>query len=329
MTRPPRPPGPARPPGPDPESPRPPGGRPERAGPAGRQISPGRPGFLAVAGDPGGAGVAPHTTIRTTAGSRVQLCASPSNDVAQGQLDARRREFSAWWLPEEGYAFRTAQVTRRYWLIWILVSALGADPVCAQTLGELAARDAFLMAPSVALPPFGPAIGGRRYGAQVAVRLDDGAARLPVNFGLSTAAPLPRLGRGGSFAATLMYLSGGCDGCNPWLGGRVDAQRSLIGAASARLSIGRAFRTGNRGASTSIAFLAPLRFGGPTMTASLVPGIAVAGVSTDQQRSRALRATIGGAVQRDYPALTVRVSLQLVLANRGPAIVAADLVRPR
>lgn len=230
---------------------------------------------------------------------------------------------------KRGMPFKSAEVTGRYWLIWILVSALGADPVCAQTLAELAARDAFLVAPSVALPPFGLAVRGRTYGAQAAVRLDDGAARLPVNFGLSTSAPVTRLGRGGSFAATLMYLSGGCDGCNPWVGGRVDAQRSSIGAASARLSIGRALRLGNRGASTSIAFLAPLRFGGPTMTASLVPGIAVAGLATDQQRSRALRATIGGAIQRDYPTLTLRVSFQLVLATHGPAIVATDLLWPR
>jgi hypothetical protein len=207
------------------------------------------------------------------------------------------------------------------------ISLFVAGQSRAQTLRDLSVRDAFLVAPSVALPSFALPADHRVYGAQAAAWFDDLAGTLHLNLGLSAASPLPALGLGGTVAATAMYLGPACTGCSAWLAGRIEAQRRLFGPTSVQVSVGRGLRLERRATSTSAAVLVAFDLTRPSISASVFPGLASAGMSTDEQRSQAIRPILGGAIQGNYRSFSLRLSVQLVLPGAVPPITGVDVLR--
>ena len=211
---------------------------------------------------------------------------------------------------------------------------LGLAVICAhssraQTLKASATRDVFLVAPSSTLLPSALSVTRPTFSAQAAAWFDHWAGMLHSNFGVSAAAPAPALGPAGALGATLIYLAPTCDGCDSWLGARLEAQRALTHRASAQLSFGRAFRLNTRGSSTSAALWLPVNFRGQTMSIALTPGVVMGGFATGLERSRAIRPAIAAAAERHFRGFSVRLGAAAVVPTGAPVIVGIEPAWPR
>lgn len=196
-------------------------------------------------------------------------------------------------------------------LVMLLLAARG---LAAQSADELAARGAFLAAPTAALPPMTVRSGvgelALRYGGWKYYAVDPIRSNIGVSY-------IRRAPMGGTvIALTAGHLSAACVGCSRWLVGALDAEWRVPKFPNVRttLGMGRALGTVASSAS-SIAVGIPLEAGFGPLSLAIHPGFLIAGVTTRNERSRGARPTLGANIGLRRGRVAVNLGVQGVLSR--------------
>jgi hypothetical protein len=212
-------------------------------------------------------------------------------------------------------------------LLSVLLLGLTTADAAPQTPAQLGARDAFLVAPTTALPPLilssEKSQLSLRYGGWIYY------ANEPIHSNVGISFSTPMFTPGGVAALTAAYIGPACDGCDRWLAGAIELQRPLWHAARIRGTLGGGRNVTNSGSASSIAVTIPSDWQFADVRASLHPGFVLASFSTAHERSHGARPSFGAAISRDVHSFTLSLSCEALLLRGTAPVFGGELAGHR
>jgi hypothetical protein len=191
--------------------------------------------------------------------------------------------------------------------------------VGAQTNEELEARGAFLVATSTALPPItlDDALSFvLRYGGWVYY------AREPIHSNLGATFVRRFKNDRVTAASTIAYASASCSHCDGWFLAGIDVERRLSGPFGVRGTLATGLSATHANASaTSLGITVPMYARSGELSASIQPGLAIAGVTTSAEKTRGARPTIGVAFSSKFGRFSAGVGVQAVVLRSSAPVV--------